>query len=208
MKRSISTAFLLGAGLIALCVPSGTVVAQGLDDPGISWCEARTLLWAQSDPHDTGDFGKPRGEMRGRGEDRQRKHLEQLRMLKMLELLDLNEDQEIQFLTAYQSVRKEHRRLEKEKRELIDVLAQELHSASPNNDRIDELVSLIRAKEQEKYRLTYEFMDKIRSVLSSVQIARLIIFNERFEAEMLERIKSFREHRRQEGPPNPFPMGG
>jgi len=123
---------------------------------------------------------------------RQRKHLEQLRILKMLELLDLSEDQEVPFLTAFNSMRQEQHGLEQQTQAVLDSLADEIHSGSASEGRLNTLIDRAKSLEQEKFRRLMVFMDEARTMLTPEQMAKLLIFQKRFEAELLEQVGRFR----------------
>ena len=95
--------------------------------------EYMTFAQAPGDKPPMRGDGRP---WRGMDQARQRKHLEQLRMLKMLELLELREDQEVEFLTAYHAMRREHRKLDEQINAVLDSLSIELRAPNPSDDNI------------------------------------------------------------------------
>lgn len=122
----------------------------------------------------------------------QRKHIEQLRMLKLLEVLDLNEDQEPKFLMAFKGLRKRMRELDDGKQRIIEKLSEELKSNKPEARRINALVDSTLAIESGKRESMEKFVETSRGILSPVQVGRLLVFTERFEYELLERVREFR----------------
>jgi hypothetical protein len=122
----------------------------------------------------------------------QRKHIEQLRMLKLLEVLDLNEEQEPKFLMAFKGLRKQMRELDDRKQGVIEKLSEELKSTRPENRRINLLVDSVLAIESGKRESMQKFVETSRGILSPVQVGRLLVFTERFEYELLERVREFR----------------
>lgn len=150
----------------------------------------------------------PRGGFGGRhGDDwsDRRQHLEQLRILKMLEALNLSEDQEMEFLTAFRSVRKKHGELNAEKETLVDSLSVMLDQEKVSRKGVDDVIDRILKIEDSKRDVMHDFVSKIRDLLTPEQLARFVVFNERFERELLEQVKSFRERRGgfRPGPPSP-----
>ena len=127
----------------------------------------------------------------------QRRHLEQLRMLKMLELLDLNDDQEVEFLTAFKNVRQQSRDLESQAGELLKQLSDGIESGTLGEGEIYSLVDRLTELQENRRRLEDGFLAKAREILTPVQLGKFVIFERRFEAEMLERLGRFREFRRQ-----------
>ncbi len=150
-----------------------------------------------------GDDNRP---MRGQGRHRriadrmpQMRHLEQLRMLKMLELLELTDDQEMPFLSAFNSMRKEQRQLEETGQIVTDSLAQELRDGNASEARINDLVDRALTLQNEKHQKIIEFVEQSRALLTAEQVGKLVIFQKRFESELLERIGRFRRGK----PPGP-----
>lgn len=150
------------------------------------------MMFAQA----PGDKPPMRGDgrpWRGMDQERQQKHLEQLRMLKMLELLELREDQEVEFLTAFNTMRKDQRQLEKTSRIVTDSLAQELRDGNALEERLNDLVDRVLALQNEKQQKMIGFLEQSRTLLTAEQVGKLVIFQKRFESEILERIGRFRK---------------
>jgi len=142
--------------------------------------------------------GEERRMQRGRGWRRheammrQRKHLEQLRILKMLELLNLSEEQEVPFLTAFNSMRQKQRELDWQTQAVLDSLSAEVNSGSVSEARLNGMIDRAKVLEREKFDRVMAFMDEARTMLSPEQMAKLLIFHKRFEAELLEQVGRFR----------------
>ena len=133
--------------------------------------------------------GGPHMPMEGMG---QRKHLEQLRILKMLELLDLSKDQEVPFLTAFNGMREDMRGFEEQANQLIDTLATALQSGNSEESRLKSLIGQIKDIDRRKYERLMTFVDQAEKMLTVEQVGKLLIFQKRFEAELLEQIGRFR----------------
>ncbi len=148
-----------------------------------------------------GGFG-PGGGGRGRhGKDSEErwKHLEQLRTLKMLEVLDLAEDQEVEFLIAFKALRKEFSRQRTENEALIDSLSALLEMDEPDDDAILELVDNALEAEKSRQEAMTAFVGEVRDLLTPQQLGRFVVFAKRFERQLLEQVKSFRDRK------GPFP---
>ena len=154
-------------------------------------------LLAQSDDSDSGgDTFRRMHQMRGRqgmGPDAdRRKYLEQFRTLKLLELLNLKEDQEIEFLTAFRNIRKQGQSFEQEKRQLLESLSADLAAGRVDKHRIEVALEdyfQIAKRQQEAH---MHFIDQIKSILTPEQVAKFLLFDERFERELLEHVREFR----------------
>jgi len=189
-------------GLLSLLGLTG-LSAQTPDDnllpglePGISdelepaMFERLIFAQAQGDKPPMRGDGRP---WRGMEQRHQRKQLEQLRMLKMLELLELREDQEIPFLTTFNAMRKEQRQLEETSHFITDSLAQELRDGNASEARLNDLVDRVLSLQHEKHQKIIEFIEQSRTLLTAEQVGKLVIFQKRFESEILERIGRFRK---------------
>ena len=129
----------------------------------------------------------------GRNQHKRRKHLEQFRLLKLLELLDLDESQELQFMKSFTSIRRELRKVGDEKKEALDRLASGLHAGDMADKEIYDLLDKIVQVEHQKRMIFDHFLEESRSFLTAQQIAKLVIFHERFEYELLEKVRQFRD---------------
>ncbi len=152
-------------------------------------------VFAQAD-ETMGPPDHPRGRPGERGHMmRQRKYVEQFRLLKMLELLELNEDQELTFLTAYNSMRRELRGIDEERVRLIEELAQGLRSEAISDSAIGDLTEGIFKADELKRQVQAKFIEYASTTLAPRQFGRLVVFHERFERELLDRVRAFREHK-------------
>ena len=162
---------------------------------------AEGLLWAIEPPArqmpDAPPMGGGRAEMRVRPDmERQRRHLEQLRLLKLLEVLDLSDNQEEPFLSAFRAMRKAQRALDERKGDLIGRLSLQIQNSSKDDKKVNALVDSVVSIEDEKRVAIRGFFDKARTILTAEQAGKLVIFQERFEYELLERVREFRERNR------------
>ena len=128
-------------------------------------------------------------------QQQQRKHLEQLRMLKLLELLDLHEDQEIEFLTSFRTMRRDHGALQGKKINQVDDLVKELSAEEIDDRRVKQMVNDIMQLEQERSKILKDFIGEVSAFLSAEQLGKLIVFQEKFEVELLENLKNFRSRK-------------
>lgn len=152
----------------------------------------RPLIYAQQEP------GRMRNQQLRKEMEQggQRKHIEQLRLLKLLEVLDLTEEQQPKFMSAFTGMRKNLRELDDRKSAVIELLSEELKSSKPDDRKINGMVDSVLRVEADKRRTIRTFVDDMRVTLTPVQIGRLIVFTERFEFELLERVREFRERMR------------
>ncbi len=221
MKNSWVNTFLLALLIVTISIPVGQ--AQGMP-PGtclqhkeacLASSNAEILCWAQLDEPSPEDVYRPgpgqRGEMRGQmGWGKERKHLEQFRLLKLLELLDLKEDQEVDFIKAFRTMRSERRDLHEKRIELIGKLADGLRDQNITDSEIRQLVQQITDLAKQEEQVMDDFLSAAKKILTPQQLGKLVVFQDRFEIELLEGVRAFRE--RQHGkfesmnPEAPNPM--
>lgn len=154
------------------------------------------LMLTQADPFDSANDpfhrrGKrPGGPGPGFGEERQ-KHLEQFRTLKLIELLDLQEDQEIEFLTSFRAIRNEHKALDEEKQQLLEKLSEDLAAGNVDGARMDAALDEYFRIEQKRRDTHIKFLDKMKKTLSPEQLGKFLLFQERFERELIKKVMEF-----------------
>lgn len=137
---------------------------------------------------------RPDKGMRGKGGwGKHAENLDNLRMLKLLEMLDLDEEQNVEFLSLFASFRKEMKEIRTEMESEIDLLIEILKDENPKE-------SLVKEKTDKIENLKKRFIDnfesmqiKAKEVLTTVQYAKMLVFQERFERELINSVRDFRE---------------
>lgn len=155
--------------------------------------EARDLFFAQLDEGPPFDMPFPPDEEFFKS---RRKHLEQLRILKLLELLDLNEDQDIEFIRFYRKHRRDIKQIDKEHQNRLKKLSDGLRNKNISEKAIFRLSTEILDISDERFKLHRSFLNEARQILSPEQFGKLIVFQERFERELLEQVRQFRNQER------------
>jgi hypothetical protein len=150
-----------------------------------------TLLFAQG-PGGEGMMRRGMGQHMPGANMEQRKHLEQLRILKMLELLNLSKEQEVPFLTAFNRMREDLRGFEEQANLLTDTLSAELQAGHADEGRLRSLIGRIKDLDRKKYERLMSFADQAETILTPEQVGKLLIFQRRFEMELLEQVGRFR----------------
>ena len=155
------------------------------------------MMWAQAGQDvDSDSFGSPRppfGDRGPRGREGRQKHLEQFRILKLLEFLDIQEDQETEFITLFRSMRRQQREYDLQRRDLLDSLAARLASDSSEDREILALVEKVTGLQKQRQEAMSQFMDKVRLMLTPHQLGRAVVFQERFELHLLEKLRGFHQ---------------
>jgi Spy/CpxP family protein refolding chaperone len=131
--------------------------------------------------------------------DRHQRHFEEFRMMKMIELLDLKDQQETPFMTAYQDMRKQQRNLDDRKRDLLQKLSRAIRDSKSSSATLSDLVDQVVKVEVQKRELNRQFLEKARTILTPVQTAKLVLFAERFDSTVSERLRALRQRTGQPG---------
>ena len=120
------------------------------------------------------------------------KNLENLRLLKLLEALDLSENQNDLFISAFSTFRKNSKSIKEKVESEITILAEYLKEDTKSDNVILEKVdSIVKMKEDfEKER--GKFFEKAKDILEAEQLGRMMVFQERFERELLEQVRGLR----------------
>jgi hypothetical protein len=132
------------------------------------------------------------------GAHQRRRHLDQLRMLKLLQLLDLREDQEVEFMHSFSTLRRQQRDVQEERKEEIDRLAALLKEGSPTLGEVDRAIDHLRALEDRRSVAQDRFVAKAHEILTAGQLGHLVVFQDRFEKEMLGNLREFQYRRQSE----------
>lgn len=117
-----------------------------------------------------------------------------LRLIKLLEAVDLDEDQSTRFIPIFHSFRKSQKQLREDRRVLIDQLA-ELSSAKDKSAEIDQAIKSLKENSDSIESARDKFHQGCRQILASDQLARMLVFQERFEREILKSLREFRHMR-------------
>jgi Spy/CpxP family protein refolding chaperone len=129
------------------------------------------------------------------------KNLENLRMLKLMELLDLNDEQSAKFIAEFVSFRKETREINEEIEQEVEALSELLKAENPADDEIAAGLARIDDLRLKRENAMKEFHKKAADILTTVQLGKMVVFQERFERELIETMRNLRE--RHSMPPGP-----
>lgn len=121
-------------------------------------------------------------------------NIENLRLIKLLEAVDLTEEQSEKFVPLFHGFRKDIKQLREERRALVEEIKQMLDGGSDVGRLKTEMAKLKENKVQMNRRHD-QFLADSEAILTAPQMARLMIFQEGFEREMLESLRQFRKHR-------------
>jgi Spy/CpxP family protein refolding chaperone len=137
------------------------------------------------------------GKRHGMDFEEHARNLDNLRLLKLLETLDLSGDQNERFIAAFSKYRKESREAFDLLQAHVDTLVNMLNSEKPDDKGILKEVAEIEQLKDQQLTLRKKMHDEVAEFLTPVQVGKLVVFDERFERELLERVRGFRR----QGPP-------
>ncbi len=202
--------FLIALALILILAP--TTYSQDKDQTEYNYELARAQYFAQHEENDDcfdrghahyfaqleeenqNDMAFPNADKKF--DQSKRKYLEQLRVLKLLELLDLDEDQDIEFVRLYRQHRKEVKKIDKKHFKKVKDLSEGLKDGSISEVKITQLSSDIIEISDERSAIHRSFLNESKEILTPVQFGKLVVFKERFERELLEQVREFRNQER------------
>jgi len=136
-----------------------------------------------------GGMGGPGMGMRGGFHE---KNLENLRLLKMLELLELDEEQTGQFIAIFSQFRQDMKRLHDSAQVEVEVLANLLNMEEIDEGKVLTSVAKIQNTREQRMERMKELQKKSQAILTVKQLGKLVIFEERFDRELLESLQGFR----------------
>ncbi len=135
----------------------------------------------------------------GHGMGMHKKNLENLRMLKLLEVLKLSEEQNIEFLARFSSHRVEMQNINERTENEVEQLIEKLKAIEVGEDikekELKEHIEKIEKLKQERIEKRIDFYNKTAELLTTEQQAKLLVFEERFERELIESMRGFHNRR-------------
>jgi Spy/CpxP family protein refolding chaperone len=121
--------------------------------------------------------------------------------IKLLEILDLNEDKSNEFIIALTKFDRNEGKLRKEKKELGKKLTSAIKDE--HESRVKELLIEVEQHYMAMAENMKARMEKMKSILTPIQLAKFIVFNERFRHELGKRLLKGRNgHNKSRGRPD------
>ena len=122
------------------------------------------------------------------------RQFEQFRMNKMIEMLQLDDQQQKHMRQLFRKHRREMRQIEMQTRSTLEELTRLLRDRRADEKAIDKTLSKLDTLDIQRDRLRVEFKAKADKSLTIIQRAKLRVFFERFERQMVEKVRGMREH--------------
>lgn len=118
-----------------------------------------------------------------------KERMEQLEKMKLLEVLNLNEEEAIRFFSRRNEFRDEHRELIQQREavlyEIELALGKEKSSEQMNyKDKVKEFLKL----EEKLLRHRENFLNSISDILTTEQVAKLVVFESKFKQEIRDAL--------------------
>ncbi len=127
---------------------------------------------------------------------RVRKKLETLRAWELTKYLELNEETSARLFPAIRDADEQRLKIQAENRGLVRRMRESLEADSPLTEEINEYLDRLQQNRKEMARIEVEHMERVRSILSTEDTARYLLFLVRFQREVRERISKASQDRR------------
>ena len=136
------------------------------------------------------------------------RQFEQFRMNKMIEMLQLDDQQQQHVRQLFREHRRDMRQIEVQTRSTLEELTRLLREPRADERAIDKTLSKLDTLEIQRGKLHVEFKARADKSLTIVQRGKLRVFFERFERQMVEKVRGMRQgmggpHMRMPAPPPP-----
>jgi hypothetical protein len=119
------------------------------------------------------------------GKMKNREKLEQLEKIKLIESLDMDEDTSIRFFARRNESKREIQELEKKTDDIIFELEKSFNIEDKNQDEKQKQLISEMLKNRESIELKRnQFINSLGDILSTEQIAKLIVFEKKFRDEI------------------------
>lgn len=134
--------------------------------------------------HDGSDSMPPFGP---HGMDRR---LEKLRMLKALELLNLDDDTETKFIVQFRKQRQEMQSIMRQRMELTEQMSELVKNKNTTDAEYEQLFDEIKILDKKFFGQFEENMNAMKEILTNEQMAKLYIFQMRFDRELMGKMRN------------------
>jgi hypothetical protein len=130
------------------------------------------------------------------GQFRAQQRIEQFKKLRMIEALKLDDDTSIRFFTKYTKHEEAMRGINKQRDDLIDQL-QDMRKSDSGAAGMEKIFTELTALDTKQAEERARFLDDLKTVLSTKQIADLIIFERNFARNVRQVMQEMARERRQ-----------
>jgi hypothetical protein len=145
---------------------------------------AVSVAYAQPGPGPWNENGPRREKMRER--------LQTVKIWQLTDAVGLSTEQSQAFFPIYSKFQKDHERIEEKRLEIIEKLDQLAAKDQVSESEIKKALDELTAAESEFAGLRNNFIKDVSEVLSIKQVARLVVFEDRFRQRLQENIRDIR----------------
>jgi len=121
--------------------------------------------------------------------------LEMLKIWKLTEVIDLKSEQTTEFFSLYKQFEELRRTHLKERRELVEKLKGDIESGNITQSSIENYNASIIELKKKLIEDESNIINQMSNILTPVQMAKFVVFEETFQEEMLGMIKKMKEEK-------------
>lgn len=129
-----------------------------------------------------------------------RERVEQFKKIRMMEVLKLDEEMSLRFFARYNKYQEGLREVVGRRDGFIDDLAT-LRKSSATDAEYEKVFKELYAIESKIAEERSKFLQELKSVISTKQIAEYVIFERNFNRQLMQLMREMAQERRRMGPP-------
>jgi len=131
-------------------------------------------------------------ERRGPRHEKMRERIKTIKIWQLTEAVDLTTEQSEKFFPIYNKHQNDHEKLEEEKLLLLRKLDKLSEESDVSESEIKNALDGLTEIDNKSIALRKSFLNEISGVLSIKQVAKLLVFEERFKRRLQENIRDIR----------------
>lgn len=125
-----------------------------------------------------------------------RDKIEDIKLDKLTKKLELDETAKSTFIDKYKSFSKSMRELNKKRAKTYKLMTENIESGNG----LDTLVAQVLENEKEVTMKREEFVNEMKSMLTAQQLAKMIVFERKFNTEIKKLLQQFQKNNKRERP--------
>lgn len=131
-------------------------------------------------------------EGRGPGHEKMRERIKTIKIWQLTETVGLTTEQSEKFFPIYNKHQNDHEKLDQERLALLKKLDELSNQTDVSESEIKKTLDELTMIDNRMIALRKSFLDEISGVLSIKQVAKLLVFEERFKRRLQENIRDIR----------------
>lgn len=136
--------------------------------------------------------GPGRWDDNGPRREKMRERLETIKIWQLTDAVGLTSEQSKEFFPIYSKFQKDHEKIEDKRRSIIDSLDELSAKDQVSESDIKKTLDDLTATESEFATLRTRFIKDISGVLTVKQVAKLVVFEDRFRQRLQDNIRAIR----------------